>query len=244
MGGGVARHSTRRRPLRTGAPESGAGAAPLRGSVAPRLGAGVCGRLRSTRYVISEPGEEESKVGKKSSCWGAFSEKSFGLSQKPTWVLDSCWKKLSKRCLSPPLNISHPGPHPSLPSCYLPLGAVKKKKRPLGGCPSRLDGPGGTREQAPRPRGLGFHLYPGAPPPRLPAPWTPPSHCRREWRGRAEREDGVTRGGARGPGRGAGESQPEQAREVRERVGRGGRRVEGGEPSGAGSRRRPRPCLS
>lgn len=63
--------------------------------------------------------------------------------------------------------------------------------------------PGGTREQAPRPRGLAAPT-PGAPRCSLPRP------ADHSWpqRAGAEGEDGVTRRGARGPGRGAGESQP------------------------------------
>lgn len=103
---------------------------------------------------------------------------------------------------------------------------------------------GGTREQVARPRGFALLNTRGSP--LLASPPADPS-----WplRAGAEREEGVTRRGARSPGRGAGESQPERAREMRARVGRGGRRAEGGEPSGAGRRgggtaRRPRPRLS
>lgn len=79
------------------------------------------------------------------------------------------------------------------------------------------------------------------PPGGSPLPTSPPRGPLPATAG-AEREDGVTRRGARGPGRGAGESQPERAREVRARAGRGGRRALGGEPSGAGSRGGPAPA--
>lgn len=104
---------------------------------------------------------------------------------------------------------------------------------------------GGTREQAPWPRGF-------APPPQpRGSPWLPSPP-----RGPLLAAAGGSGGGGRRHEAGSPRSRAgrrgipaERAREVRARVGRGGRRAEGGEPSGVGRRgggtaRRPRPRLA
>lgn len=54
-----------RRSLRTGAPESGGWSRSPPREAARKLGAGMCGRLRSTRYVGLRAGRGRNKVGKK-----------------------------------------------------------------------------------------------------------------------------------------------------------------------------------
>ncbi|XDB55152.1 hypothetical protein AB1E18_008622 [Capra hircus] len=101
---------------------------------------------------------------------------------------------------------------------------------------------GGTRELRTPGAGLFYPFHSGLQARRIPAPRTPPGHCRRERRGRTASRGGEpeVQGGAPG--------NPSPS-EVRARVGRGGRRAEGGERSaarrqGGVTARRPRPRLS
>ena len=101
---------------------------------------------------------------------------------------------------------------------------------------------GGTRSLRPPGSGLFYPFHSGLQARRIPALRTPPGHCRRERRGRTASRGGEpeVQGGAPG--------NPSLS-EVRARVGRGGRRAEGGERSGARRQggvtaRRPRPHLA
>lgn len=134
--------------------KAGAGAAPLRDragvKAAPRLGAGMCGRLRSTRYV-SPRRERKNKVGKKRIAGVPCLRNPLGRSQKPSWAPNSFCKKLSQRRLSPPL-ISRT---PVLTPPYLPVASL------WGPLKGPLETPqvipmvrGGTPEPRPRPRGF------------------------------------------------------------------------------------------
>ena len=100
---------------------------------------------------------------------------------------------------------------------------------------------GGTRSLRPPGSGLFYPFHSGLQARRIPALRTPPGHCRRERRGRTASRGGEpeVQGGAPG--------NPSLS-EVRARVGRRGRRAEGGERSGARRQggvtaRRPRPRL-
>lgn len=136
----------------------------------------------------------------------------------------------------PAPQIRHPTPHSSLSSLWGPL------KGPLGISQVIPMARGRDEGAATLAAGLCSPFHPGAPCSAHPAPRTPTGHCGREQRGRTASRGGEpeVQGGAPG--------NPSPS-EVRARVGRGGRRAEGGEPSGAGRRgggtaRRPRPRLS
>ncbi|KAJ8781105.1 hypothetical protein J1605_011089 [Eschrichtius robustus] len=117
-----------------------------------------------------------------------------------------------------------------------------RSTRALGDSPSHPDGPGRDAGAETPAAGLCYPFHPGLQARRIPAPRTPPGHWGRERRGRTASRGGEpeVQGGAPG--------NPSPS-EVRARMGRGGRRVEGGERSGArrqggGTARRPRPRLS
>lgn len=149
--------------------------------------------------------------------------------QSGFWILSG---KSSPNAVCLRLSNTAPQSSPLLTIQFPLFGTVK---RALGGCPGHPDCPGRDSGEAPWPRGL-------APTSALGLPAPGPADPSRPLQAGAEGEDGVMRRGAGGPGRGAGESQPERTREVRARVGRGGRRAEGGEPSGAGRQGGPAPA--
>lgn len=162
-----------------------------------------------------------------------------GRSQKPSWAPESFWKKLSQSRLSPPLKSCTPVLTPPYPPAASFSGAVK---RALGDSPSHPDGPGRDAGAETPGAGLFYPFHSGLQARRIPAPRTPPGYCRRKRRGRTASRGGEpeVQGGAPG--------NPSPS-EVRAWVGRGGRRAEGGERSGARRQggvtaRRPRPRLA
>lgn len=181
--------------------------------------------------MISTPGEEELSRQEKTVAGMLSLRNPLGglRNEAGFWIL-SGKSSPNAVCLRP----SNTAPQSSpLLTIQSPLfGTVK---RVLGGCPSHSDGPGRDSGEAPRLRGL-------APTSTLVLLAPRPVDPSRPLQARAEGEDAVMRRGARGSGRGAGESQLERTREVLARVGRGGRRAEGGEPSGAGRQGGPAPA--
>lgn len=198
------RRATCRRLLRTRAPERG-GRGRVRGRSPPRAGRrhqgwglGLVAALGARGTWVAPRGGRKSKVGRKSRGWDAFPEKSLGA--------------ISERELGSGQFLEKALQTPSVPAPESTLGFEPGLlKGPLGTAQVIPMARGGTREQASLPL--------GSPLPR-PADPSPPL------RAGAEGEDGVTRPGARGPGRGARESQPKRAGEVRvrARAGSGGRR--------------------
>lgn len=148
--------------------------------------------------------ERKSKSARKATAGVPSPRNPFGRSQKPNWVLDSFWKKLSKRRLSPPPKSCTPVLTPPCSPVASLWGGLLKG--PSGAPQVIPDGPGRHAGAGTLAAGLCAPPSPGAPHGSLPRP-ADPSWPRRAG---AEGEDGVTRRGARGPGRGAGESQPSE----------------------------------
>lgn len=192
--------------------KAGAGAAPPRedrreGDTEP----GYWGVRPPSEHAVrgSPRREKKSKSTRKPIAGMPSLRNPLGRSQKPSWVPDSFWKKLSKRRLSPPLKSCTPvfiPPHSLV--AFLAGGGLLKG--PSGAAQVIPDGPGRHTGAGTLAAGICPLPIPRTPTPRLGAP-----HCSLprladpSWprRAGAEGEDGVTRRGARGPGRGAGESQ-------------------------------------
>lgn len=204
--------------LGPGPQKAGAAAAPLRERRHGSWVLGCVAAFGARGTWVSAPGEEGTKSARKELLGCLLLRNSVGRSQKPSWAPESFWKKLSQSRLSPPLKSCTPVLTPPYPPAASFWGAVK---RALGDSPSHPDGPGrdaGT--ETPR-RGAFLPLPLGAPSSAHPCSADPS----RPLQARAEGEDGVTRRGARGPGRGAGESQPERGAGSggKRRAARGGR---------------------
>lgn len=225
------RRTTRRRTLRTGALERGGWgcSVPWEGSTE----AGWWGVWPPSEHTVRDlhTGRGRAKSARKTVAGMLSLRNPLGglRNQAGFWIL-SGKSSPNAVCLRP--SNTAPQSSPLLTIQFPFFGTVK---RALGGCPSHSDGPGRDSGEAPRLRGL-------APTSTLALLAPRPADPSRPLQAGAEGEDAVMRLGARGSGRGAGESQLERTSEVRARVGRGGRRAEGGEPSGAGRQGGPAPA--
>lgn len=202
-GGGAARRATRRLPFRTRALESrGWGRSPPRvdrreGDTEP----GCSGVWPPSEHAVrgSLRRERKSKSARKATAGVPSPRNPFGRSQKPNWVLDSFWKKLSKRRLSPPPKSCTPVlTPPCSPVTSLWWGLLKG---PSGAPQVIPDGPGRHAGAGTLAAGLcAPPPAPGLPMAPFPAPRTPPGRGGRERRGRTASRGGEpeVQGGAPG----------------------------------------------